>query len=223
MKLNQLAWCLVVAGATGVAPAVHAQVTVVSDTANNLGNQFVGVGNDMAETFSTGTANGDISQITVSLDFVGATQTGIFLYTTSGAPTSYETVQIGTVSTSDYIGQNSYGQNLYNVELSLAAVAANPLAADTDYAISVEGQGTGDNLYWNDTTDSAGFAGTGSFLGAYYVNHGSWVSAPSQTQGVEIDVAPVPEPGEGALMILGAMILPVLAGQRIWKRLARAV
>ena len=223
MKLNQLVSCLVVAGATGMASAVHAQVTVVSDTTNNLGNQFVGVGNDMAETFNTGTANGDIGQITVSLDFAGATQTGIFLYTTTGAPTSYETLQIGTVSTSDYIGQNIYGQNLYNVELNLAAVAANPLAADTDYAISVGGQGTGDNLYWNYTTDGAGFTGTGSFLGTYYVNHGSWVSAPSQTQGVEIDIAPVPEPGGGALMILGAMILPVLAGQKIWKYLARAV
>ena len=221
MKLNQLAWCLVVAGATGIAPAVHAQVTVVSDTTNNLGSQFVGVGNDMAETFSTGTANGDISQITVSLDFAGAAQTGIFLYTTSGAPTSYETLQIGTVSPSDYIGTNSYGQKLYNVELNSAAVAANPLAADTDYAISVGGAGTGDNLYWNYTTDGAGFTGTGSFLGTYYVDHGSWVSAPAQTQGVEIDV--VPEPGEGALMIFGAMILPVLAGQRIRKRLAQAV
>lgn len=223
MKLSQLAWCVAVAGATGMAPAVYAQVTVVSDTTDNLGSQFVGVGNDMAETFSTGAANGNLSQITLSLDFTGATQTGIFLYTTSGAPTSYETLQIGTVSTSDYIGQNSYGQNLYNVELNLAAVAANPLAADTDYAISVEGQGTGDNLYWNYTTDGTDSTGTGSFLGAYYVNHGSWNSAPSQTQGMEIDVAPAPEPGEGALMILGAMILPGLAGQRIWKRLARAV
>lgn len=221
MKLNQLAWCLVVAGATSMAPAVHAQVTVVSDTTNNLGSQFVGVGNDMAETFSTGAANGDISRITVSLDFAGATQTGIFLYTTTGAPTNYETLQIGTVSTSDYFGTNSYGQNLYDVELNLATVAANPLSAYTDYAISVGGQGTGDNLYWNYTTDSADFTGTGSFLGAYYVDHGSWVSAPSQTQGVEIDIVSAPEPGEGALMIFGAIILP--AGQRIWKRLAQAV
>ena len=223
MKLNQLAWCFAVAGATGMVPAVYAQVTVVSNTTNNLGSQFVGAGNDMAETFSTGAANGDISQITLSLDFAGATQTGIFLYTTSGAPTSYETLQIGTVSTSDYIGQNSYGQNLYNVELNPVAVAANPLAADTVYSISVEGQGAGDNLYWNYTTDGADSTGTGSFLGVYYVNHGSWVSAPSQMQGVEIDVTSVPEPGEGALMIFGAMILPGLAGQRIWKRLARAV
>lgn len=67
MKLNQLAWCFMVAGATGVAPAVHAQVTLVSDTSDNLGGQFVGVGNDMAETFSTGAADGDIGQITLSL------------------------------------------------------------------------------------------------------------------------------------------------------------
>jgi hypothetical protein len=223
MRLNQLAWCFAVAGVTGVAPAVHAQFTLVSDTSDNLGSQFVGVGNDMAETFSTGAANGDISQITLSLDFVGATQTGIFLYTTSGAPTSYETLQIGTVSTRDYIGQNSYGQDLYNVELNPSAVAANPLAADTDYAIGVEGQGAGDNLYWNYVADGSDSTGTGSFLGAYYVNHGNWNSAPSQMQGMEVDIGSVPEPGEGELMIFGAMILPGLAGQRIWKRLVRAV
>jgi hypothetical protein len=223
MKLNQLAWCFAVAGAIGLAPAVYAQTTVVSDTTDNLGSKFFGVGNDMAETFNTGTASGDISQITLSLNFAGATQTGIFLYTNSGAPASYETLQIGTVSTSDYVGQNSSGQNLYNVELNPVAVAANPLAADTDYSISVEGQGAGDSLDWWYTADGAGFTGTGSYLGTYYVDHGSWVSAPSQMQGVEIDVAPAPEPGEGTLMILGAMILPGLAGKRIWKRLARAV
>lgn len=205
MKLDRWLRSLAAACIMGIVPAVHAQGIVASDLSDDLSTPFVGVGNDMAETFSTGTSSGDISQVILSLDFAGASQTGVFLYTTTGAPTSYETLQIGTVSTNDYIGQNSYGQNLYLAELNAGVVAANPLASGTDYAISVEGQGAGDNLYWNSTASGSASTGAGSFLGAYYVSHGSWVSAPSQMMGVEVDE--VPEPSGPALAICSVIVL----------------
>jgi hypothetical protein len=207
MKFNKWVLYLAVSGAAGMASVTCAQVAVVNDTSDVLENQFVGVGNDMAETFSTGLGGGDISQIILSLNFAGASQTGIFLYTTSGAPESYETLQIGTVSTSDYIGQNSDGQDLYRVALSAGTVAANPLAEDTDYAVSVEGQGAGDNLYWDSTSSGDNSTGTGSFLGAYYVASGVWHSDSSIMPGMEVDVSPVPEPSAGELAFLSVIVL----------------
>ena len=206
MELNRWLPCMAVACIMSLAPVAHAQ-TVVNDLGDNLSGQFVGVGNDMAETFSTGTSTGDITQIILSLDFAGASQARIFFYTTTGAPTGYETLQIGTVSTSDYIGQNSSGQNLYSVELNAGAVAANPLSANTDYAISVEGQGAGDNLYWDSIASGSASTGTGSFLGAYYVSFGNWNSAPSEMLGMEVDV---PEPSGLVLVICGGIILLAL-------------
>jgi len=219
MKLNLWIWTLVVISLVSQPSVTRAQI-IVSVTNDDLGSVFFNSsGNDMAETFGTGSAGGAISQITLSLDFNGASSTGVYLYTSSGGvPTSpYESLQIGTVSTGDFIGQNSFGQNLYNVELNASAVTANPLVANTDYALSVGGQGVGAGPGWYYTTSGSSSTGTGSFLGAYYVSFGNWNSAPSQMQGMEVKVTAVPEPSTSVLIIFGVIALLVLSGfRRAW-------
>ena len=210
MKLNKLQMSLAVAGLMALFSVARAQVTLVSDTSDNLAASFPdgGRGNDLAETFSTGPAGGTIAQIILGLNFTGVTHTGIYLYATSGAPASYETLQIGTVSTTDNVATNSFGQTLYRVELNAGAVAANPLAAGTDYALSVGGQGAG-ALSWDSIAIGSASTGTGSFLSGYYYSSGNWTPESTQMPGMEVDVQPVPEPSTLALFIVGGIALPV--------------
>ena len=181
---------------------------------NNLGGALGGtnsIGSDfgpLADSFSTGSTAFDFTNLTVSLEGLGAGSSDIVAYLLTNNPSDPNNAPYPAPGTAlDTIGSQVVSGTISGSQL-ISFSTSLLLDADTRYWIELTSNNN--NVGWDWTGDTSGTGVESEFLALQY-GSGVWTSGPNDPFGpfmMEVSGAvPTPEPSTIVLLLVGMAVL----------------
>jgi hypothetical protein len=176
----------------GLTSLSRASVTIVDDTSDTFaGMNASGSDPYKAQIFSVGSTGGQISSVSLDLDFTGSGANGatisVLLYNATGTAVGSEIGTLGTIT------GTGTGATLY----SATGLASDSLTAGNDYAIVIqEANGGPSAVDWEYATSGSASTGSGSFVSVSNVKStdgATWVNDNTHPQYI-MGISVVPEP-----------------------------